>query len=386
MERSTSLVEAAVNSHKNNLNILKFMERASLKKRRHVPSVPNLNPSELEALRQIFKGSEHETLQIIFSQGSLIGFDQAQKLFHPLDLNRLIHSGLLYEDEHGIRSHFQAQSYDGLIFFSDFFQWESDKDFVLSIGPAGNYLALLTIRRRVASTLDLGCGCGIQSLLAARHSDKVVAIDINLRALALTRFNAELNNIHNIETTQGSYFEPVKGQRFDLIVANLPYVITPEKHLIYRTVDQSGNTALYERLKEIPTYLNEGSFAQILINWIHNKNQDPLEPIHKATENLGMDTYLIHNGSKQPDDYADMWLKHLSQNDQRKFQKTKQDWLRWYRHQNIEKIALGAITLRRQSNKRNWFYSETINKALENPAGEQLLHLFTSQDNLNVQR
>ena len=358
-------------------------EHVSSLRKRYVPSIPNLNSSELKSLRQIFRGDQRETLQILFARGLSIEFDQARRLFPPFELDRLIDSGLLFEENHRIKSHFQAQWYNGLIFFSDFFRWESDRDFVLPIGPAGNYLALLTIRRRVKSTLDLGCGCGIQSLLAARYSDKVVATDINPRALELTRLNAELNDIHNIETRQGNYLEPVKNQRFDLIVANLPYVIAPEKRLVYRTVEEPGDSGTHERLKEIPAYLNEGGFAQILINWIHGNDQNPSEPIRKTIENKGVDVWLIHNGSKQPDEYAEMWLKHQAQDDPHKLQELKKNWSRWYRKHHIEQIALGAITLRRRSRDQNWFCSATVNTTLEDSAAEQFLRLFAAQDYLN---
>ncbi len=370
------------------------MERILPHRRGHVPSVPNLSPSKLKALRQIFDlrhynkrisvhdSSEPDILKILFGQGLPVERDQAQRTFHPLGLDSLIESGLLYEEDNKVNARFRAQRYNDLICFSDFLQWETDKGFVLSIGPAGNYLALLTIRRPAESTLDLGCGCGIQSLLAARFSNKVIATDINPRALALTRLNAELNDIHNIETRQGSYFEPVKDQYFDLIVANLPYVITPEKRLIYRTVDQPGDTGTRELLKEIPSHLNEGGFAQVLINWIHNKDQDPSEPIQGTIENTNVDAWLIHNGSKEPDQYAELWLKQQIQENPHKAQKTKQNWSRWYQKNKIEQIALGAITLRRRSNSRNWFCSATVNKTLEDTGVEQFMRLFAAQDYL----
>lgn len=360
-----------------------------------VPSVPDLSPSELKTLRQIFDSNRYASepsaqtnggsniLMMLFARGLSVRLDRARQTFLPLELDRLIESGLLCKENNEVKARFQAQPYSDLILFSDFFQWESARDFVLPIGPAGNYLALLTIRRQIESTLDLGCGCGIQSLLAARHSQKVVATDINPRALALTRFNAELNDIYNIETRQGSYFEPVKGQRFDLIVANLPYVITPERRLIYRTVDHTGREGLNERLKEIPSHLTEGGFAQVLINWVHREDQNPSEPIRQAIEGRRMDVWLIHNGSKQPGEYAEMWLRRQAQDNPHAFQKTKQNWLQWYRRHHIDRIVLGVITLRRRSGARNWFCPATVNRTLEDPAGEQFLRLFATRDYLD---
>jgi hypothetical protein len=176
----------------------------------------------------------------------------------------------------------------------------------------------------------------------------------------------------------------VKGQRFDLIVANLPYVIAPERRLIYRTVDRVGDAGLHERLKEIPACLAEGGFAQILINWVHTEGQDPSEPIQQAIKGREMDAWLIHNSSKGPGEYAEMWLKHQDQSDPGKFQKPKREWLRWYRRHHIDRIALGAVTLRRRSEGRNWFCSATVNRMLEDPAGEQILRLCAAQDYLST--
>ena len=377
------------------VNILALLRRAVPEQGWRAPSIPNLSASDLRSLRHIFSFRHYDAepsaedtndpgiLQRLFAHGLCVDLDSAQSTLHPLAIDKLVEAGLLYEENRGIKSHFQAQRYNGLIFFSDFFRWESDPDFVLPIGPAGNYLALLTIRRHVESTLDLGCGCGVQSLLAARHSNRVIATDINLRALALTRFNAQLNDIHNIETRHGSYFEPVKDQRFDLIVANLPYVITPEKRLVYRTVDQPGDAGTHERLNEIPAYLKEDGFAQILINWVHEKNQDPSEPIRRTIEGRYVNAWLIHNASKQPLQYARMWLKHGNRSNPRKLEKMEQSWLRWYRGHHIEQIALGAIFLQRRSSQRNWFCSATVNRTLEEQAGKQFLRLFAAQDYLD---
>jgi len=371
------------------------MERVFAHHAGRVPFIPNLGSTELEVLHHIFdsnryadepsmqENGEADILKMLFARGLSVGFDQARRTFHPLDLDKLIESGLLYEENHEIKAHFQAQPYSGLIFFSDFFKWESDRDFVLSIGPAGNYLALLTIRRQVNSTLDLGCGCGIQSLLAARHSNKVIATDINPRALALTQLNAKFNSIHNIETRQGSYFEPVKDQRFDLIVANLPYVIAPETNLTYRNVDQPGDISTHERLREIPAYLNEGGFAQILINWIHKKVQVSSEPLRQTMENKGVDTWLIHNASKQPAEYAEMWLKYRDRNNSKQYKKTMEHWLRWYDDRHIEQIALGAIIIRRRDTGQSWFHSADVNGILKNTAYEQFARLFAAQDYLS---
>ena len=75
-------------------------------------------------------------------------------------------------------------------------------------------LAELTVRRPVEAALDVATGCGIQALLTAPHAGRVVATDVNERALAFAEFNAALNGIENVEFRAGSFFEPAAGERF----------------------------------------------------------------------------------------------------------------------------------------------------------------------------
>jgi SAM-dependent methyltransferase len=88
-------------------------------------------------------------------------------------------------------------------------------------GPSAT-LGHLTVRRPVARALDVATGSGIQALLAARHAERVVATDVNERALAFAAFNVAVNGVDNVELRHGSFFEPVLGERFGLVVCNPP--------------------------------------------------------------------------------------------------------------------------------------------------------------------
>jgi len=77
--------------------------------------------------------------------------------------------------------------------------------------------------------LDLCTGSGAIAISLAAHcrSAVIVATDISEQALAVARYNARQNKVW-VDFRQGDLFEPVEGQKFDLIVTNPPYVSTDE--------------------------------------------------------------------------------------------------------------------------------------------------------------
>jgi hypothetical protein len=113
---------------------------------------------------------------------------------------------------------------------------------VLGLSPASSTLAQMTIRRPVGSALDLGTGCGVQSLHLATHADRVVATDLNPRAVSFARLTGALNELI-LDVREGSLYEPVSDETFDLIVTNPPYVMSPPtgERLVYREGGFTGD-------------------------------------------------------------------------------------------------------------------------------------------------
>ena len=101
-------------------------------------------------------------------------------------------------------------------------------DYVLGVSPASTTLAQLTIDDPVGSALDLGTGCGVQSLHLSTHAGHLTATDVNPRCLDLARLTAALNRI-DVDFRAGSLYEPVADESFDLIVTNPPFHIGAAK-------------------------------------------------------------------------------------------------------------------------------------------------------------
>ncbi len=73
--------------------------------------------------------------------------------------------------------------------------------------------------------LDMGTGSGVCAVVAAKHARRVVAVDINAEAVRCATLNVHLNHAEgNVEVRQGDLFEAVKGERFDLIAFNPPFL------------------------------------------------------------------------------------------------------------------------------------------------------------------
>jgi release factor glutamine methyltransferase len=86
---------------------------------------------------------------------------------------------------------------------------------------------------RASSILDLGTGSGAIALAIAseRPESRVTGVDISPQALDVAIQNSRDLGLAHIEWRVGSWFEAVPGERFDVIVANPPYVAAADPAL-----------------------------------------------------------------------------------------------------------------------------------------------------------
>lgn len=177
-----------------------------------------------------------------------------------LGLQVLLDTGVLAQEGEAVRSHVDLMPCQGMWIATDpQFAERFPRGHVYPLGSDSYRLARGMLTAPVESALDLCTGSGVQGLLASRFARRVVCVDINPRALEFTRFNALLNDL-KVETRLGDLYEPVRDERFDLVLCNPPFVPTPreQSELFFR----DGGDAIHERiLRELP--LNPGGRCQI---------------------------------------------------------------------------------------------------------------------------
>ena len=224
---------------------------------------------------------------------------------------------------------------------------------VLGVGGASTTLSGLMLPIPVESALDLGTGCGIQALHASRHARRVVATDISERALELAAFNAQLNGIDTIEFRLGSLFEPVAGERFDHIVSNPPFVITPRVEGVpsyeYRDGGLVGDALVQRVIDEAADHLNPGGVAQLLGNWEY-RGPDPRSGLDRVAgwlDGSPLDAWVVERELQDAALYAETWIRDGGTRvGSAAFDALSSAWLDDFASRDVTAVGFGYVTLR----------------------------------------
>ena len=105
----------------------------------------------------------------------------------------------------------------------------------------GTELIIQAVEKPLGSLLDLGCGNGIIGVSLAVFCDKVVMVDINDRAVWLTKKNVKLNDCKNCKVLQSDGFSELKEEKFDVIATNPP--------------THAGKTLIMSWIEQVKDYL-----------------------------------------------------------------------------------------------------------------------------------
>jgi methylase of polypeptide subunit release factors len=341
------------------------------------------DPAALAAeLRRLSPDDPTATLIRLFHFGIAADAAAAEAALAPLELDRLAAMGVLATTAASVEPLVGLSPIAGVFVASDPYELRPrHHDHVAPIGSGTLILAGHTVRREIDTALDLGTGSGFQALHAARHARHVVATDINPRALRFVEFNALLNDRSNIEVRQGSVFEPVEGETFDLVVSNPPYVISPESTYAFRDSGVPGDAFAEALVRALPAYLRPGGFAHLLVEWSIAPDEESLDPLRRWVAGSGCDTLVFNFGEQDPLEYAVLWNRTWLK-DPELHAEAMDRWLEHLEQLGITRIGWGLLSLRRRSG-RNWLRTrtDTLREKIE-PSAHHVERAFDAEDYL----
>ena len=332
-------------------------------------------------LRRLEAPTPLNTLIKLFSLDRSVDESRAAQAVAPLDLDDLREMGLIEDGPRGIRARLRLAYHDGLVLAHDAIDEERRSlrtDHVLAVNPTTVALSNLTVRRQVKRALEIGTGCGVLALGAARHADHVVGTDTNPRALNLAVFNAAINGVTNVEWRLGSLFEAVEGERFDLLFCNPPYVISPDSQYTFRDAGRRGDAICEEIIRRAPAHLNDGGFATFLINWVIQSGDDWAAPLNRWVAENSCDSWFMLSAAQDPTTYAALWNRSR---DGEAYAAGVDRWVRYFEELGINLIGLGAVVLRRR-NGPGWVRADHLPDSITAPASHHIERLFEAGDRL----
>ena len=220
-------------------------------------------------------------------------------------------------------------------------------DFVLGVSSASSTLAQMTVRRPVGRALDLGTGCGVQSLHLARHAREVVATDLNPRALVLARLTADLNGVE-VDLRHGDLYAPVAGERFDLVVTNPPYVLSPPtgERLTYREGTRTSDGLVEAVVRQGAEHLSDGGVLQVLANWAHVRGEDWRDRVAGWVPE-GLDLHAVEREVLDPYAYVELWLADAGLTGAPDYLERYAAWCAYFDSLGIEGVGMGWLLARR---------------------------------------
>ena len=257
-------------------------------------------------------------------------------------------------------------------------------DHVLGVGGASLTLARITPRDEVDRALDLGTGCGVQALHLRRHARRVVATDRNRRALRLAGVTAALSG-QEWDLREGSLYEPVGAETFDLVVSNPPFVISPGLRYTYRDGGFHADDLGRLLVQQSPARLRDGGTAVVLANWLHVRGEDWRERVARWVDGIGCDAWVAQREVQDPAEYVGLWLRDaggLSGDPQARAEHDRRyaEWLDAFRHMDADGIGFGWIVLHRGGTYgAQGPRIEDVAQAPRQPRGDELAALVAAR-------
>ena len=172
--------------------------------------------------------------------------------------------------------------------------------------------------------------------------------------------------------------ESVEGERFDIITANPPFVVSPVQEFLFRDGGSDHDGLSQTVVTGAAARLTEGGFAHVICNWVVVDENRWSERPREWLRGSGCDAPPLRYRSETPRAYAFRWCLTPGRTPAEAAEAAA-PWLENYRPRGIEHLVTGVIVLRRRSG-----VDRIDEDALVRPpgvrAGEHVGRLFAGED------
>ncbi|MBF6073619.1 methyltransferase [Nocardia beijingensis] len=298
----------------------------------------------------------------------------------PVDIDRAVAAGLLDRDGDEVRAALDLRPLDAgagtrwvLSDLDDSMRRRTlTEDHVLGVGHASLSLLRATPTQPVGTVLDLGTGCGVQAVHAASYARRVTATDVNPRALWLAEATAALN-----ELVEGSWFEPVRGRRFDQVVANPPFVVGPGRvEHTYRDSGLALDGASELVISQAADLLAPGGTAAMLAAWVHADGEDWRGRVSSWLPAYGVDAWVVQRDVADPALYVGTWLRDAGADPRDPAAQARAErWLDAFEAADVAGIGFGFVYLRAIDGPTE-LLAEDLTHGFDDPLGTEAVRYF----------
>ncbi len=271
-------LSGALNAFRSRLRAAAYTEIGVTERLGKTPQ--EIEPTDLPYFDTFLLGREplDDLIRLFLLRGTLTE-DLARTLFGSETYDLLFDLGILRVDMGSCRSRVDLFPVDDLVVATDHrYQVLADdaldEEPVMYLGRDSVGLVKTAPRRPSRSHLDLCTGSGIQALIAAAYSDRVIGVDLNPRALRFSRFNAALNGVGHARFLASDLYSAVESERFDSITANPPFVPSPTDDLAFRDGGADGEKVLRRIVMEAAEHLEPGGRLSIVTDLAEPKGYE----------------------------------------------------------------------------------------------------------------
>ncbi|MBT9556564.1 MAG: class I SAM-dependent methyltransferase [Myxococcales bacterium] len=338
--------------------------------------------------RRTNNGTRPDTFIRLFFLGVPVALEQAARAFAPHPLEDFARAGFITISDSEVSPLIQVVPDEGgrLLFDPAGLNSEMDSDHVMGIGPSSNEVGLM-MPGHFERAADLGTGCGGLAVRWARRCARVLATDINPRAVLMARLNAVVNRVDALEVREGSLFEPLRGEQFDFISMNPPFVLAPDRKFIFRDGGFDGDGFVQAVIRGAPAHLVPGGFLRMTVAWACVKGQRWQDRIRSWIP-AGCDAWITTRIKQSVPTYVESWIHESEGLKGDAYRLRFNHWAESLEESGIEEIRTGLLCMRRRpesapgGSAATWFEAAEDIDGADHTGGLLLDRFFATRDAL----